>query len=333
MSTPKMNQGPPYRPTVWGLGGTATANIDIPITAVFLALFIIGAITHMTIFQLNNRRGHKFVFNAALFGFCMSRIVTTTLRIASISLPTNLRLAMAAQIFVAAAIFLIFVINLLWTQRIVRSLHPHIGWHRGLSKALRAVYVLLVLTVVILITAVVQSFYTLRPRTKTIDRDLQLYGTTFFAIVSFLPIPVVLISLVAPRKTAPDEFGKGRLRTKIIILLTGATLLCLGASYRCGTLWLKPVPRTQPLPPYFHRACFYIFNFTIEIIVVYMYAIMRVDLRFHVPNGARGTYAVQPEPQPQPQPLADYGSDVEMGGAAQEEEVKKSETPTLTSTT
>jgi hypothetical protein len=38
------------------------------------------------------------------------------------------------------------------------------------------------------------------------------------------------------------------------------------------------------------------FNFGVEILTVYLYAIMRVDLRFHIPNGARGpgSYETQP---------------------------------------
>ena len=44
----------------------------------------------------------------------------------------------------------------------------------------------------------------------------------------------------------------------------------------------------QPEPAYFHRGWFYFMNFGIEILVVYMYAIMRVDLRFWIPNGAKG---------------------------------------------
>jgi hypothetical protein len=63
---------PPYRPTVWALGGRSTKSVDLPITAVFLALFIIGAATHMTILQLNRKRNHKFLFNGALFGMLPS---------------------------------------------------------------------------------------------------------------------------------------------------------------------------------------------------------------------------------------------------------------------
>jgi hypothetical protein len=60
--------GPPYPPTTWALGGIIEANVDVPITSVFLGLFVVGAATHMAIFQLNRSKGHKFLFSALLFG-------------------------------------------------------------------------------------------------------------------------------------------------------------------------------------------------------------------------------------------------------------------------
>lgn len=236
------------------------------------------------------------------------------MRISSVCLPTDISLAIAATIFVAAGILLVFIINLLWSQRILRSLHPQIGWHPALSVAFKALYVLIGLTLAITITATVQSFYTLRPRTRKIDRSLQLYGTTFLAIVSSLPIFVVLFSLSLPRRGAHDRFGAGRLRTKIAVLLIGSTLASLGAWYRCGTTWKHPVPKTEPLPGYFHKACFYLFNFTLDIIIVYFYALMRVDLRFHVPNGAKG-----PRSYNQPKTAEEEGKEDELGvGESQE---------------
>lgn len=291
----QQQRGPPYRPTVWSLGGTPSKNVDLPITAVFLALFIVGAATHMTILQVNRKRDHKFLFNGALFGFCMSRIVTCTLRIASICLPSDVSLSIAAAIFVGAGVLIIFIVNLIWSQRMLRSLQPTIGWHPITSIAVRIIYVLIGCTLAINITSTVQSFYTLDKHIRSIDRSLQLYGLTFLAIVSSLPLLVLAITFALPRKTSPDHFGKGTLRTKTIVLLVGATLITLGAWYRCATMFKTPVPRSQPLPAYFHKACFYIFNFGVEIITVYMYAIARVDRRFHVPNGAKGpgSYAVQ----------------------------------------
>lgn len=219
----------------------------------------------------------------------MARITTSVLRIASISLPHNIRLAIAAQIFVAAGILLVFIINLIWAQRILRAHHP-IGWHPAISVAFKALYAVIVLSLFALITSVVQSFYTLRPRTRTIDRSLQLYGAALFAIVAFLPILIVglavLLSRVSGRKV--ETFGVGRHRTKIGVLLLGAALCTLGAAYRAGSSWRTPVPLTHPEPERFYRGWFYFMDFGVEVLVVYLYAAMRVDLRFHIPNGAKG---------------------------------------------
>ncbi|KAJ4301628.1 hypothetical protein N0V90_003721 [Kalmusia sp. IMI 367209] len=242
----------------------------------------------MTIFQLNKRRGHKFLFSGFIFGFCMARITTCTLRIASICLPSNISLALAAQIFVAAGIIIIFVINLVWAQRILRAHQPTIGWHAAIPIAFNTLYVLIVLTLAVVIIASVQSYFTLRPRTRTIDRALQLYGSTLFAVVAFLPIVIVGLATTLLRKETIEKFGHGRQKTKILVLLIGATLCCLGAAFRAGTSWKHPALLTQPQPAYLARGYFYFFNFGIEVLIIYMYAIMRMDLRFWVPDGAKG---------------------------------------------
>jgi hypothetical protein len=219
----------------------------------------------------------------------MSRIVTCTLRIASLCLPTDLSLSIAATIFVAAGVLIAFIVNLLFAKRILRAYHPTIGWHRAINIIYNILFVLIALTLVVTITSVVQNFYTLRPRTKFIDRALLLYGQTFLAVVSCLPIFIVGLALALPRNgRRPEKFGAGKMSIKIAVLLAGTTLLTLGAWYRCGTSWQTPVPRSQPLPGYMAKPAFYMMNFGVEILVLYMYALMRVDIRFHVPNGAKG---------------------------------------------
>jgi hypothetical protein len=224
----------------------------------------------------------------------MARIATCVVRIAAICRPRNISLSIAASVLVSAGILLVYIINLIFSQRIIRAMHPHSGWHPACSFTLHALYVLIGLTLAIVITATVQSFYTLRPRTRQIDRDLQLYGSTFLTIISFIPLPTVVVSFCVPRTSALDRFGTGRFRTKVGILLAGSSALCLGAAFRCGALWKRPVPRTEPMPGYYSRACFYIFVFAVEIVVIYLYAVMRVDLRFYIPDGAdrRHTYRV-----------------------------------------
>jgi hypothetical protein len=60
--------GPPYPPTSWALGGIIEPQVDVPITSVFLGLFVVGAGAHMAIFQMNRAKGHKFLFSGLLFG-------------------------------------------------------------------------------------------------------------------------------------------------------------------------------------------------------------------------------------------------------------------------
>lgn len=137
------------------------------------------------------------------------------------------------------------------------------------------------------ITAIVQSFYTLSQNIHRIDRDLQLTASTYLLFISFLPIPMVVLGLIVPRQTRLEKFGTGRWRTKIAILLISSTLLCLGACFRAATNYKNPRPRDDPAW-YDAKWCFYFFNFTIEIIVIFLYVVLRVDRRFHVPDGSKG---------------------------------------------
>jgi len=293
----QQNLKPPYPPTTAGLGGLPTVSLDVPICAVFLFLFLIGAVCHMTILQINQRRGHKFIISGMMFGFCMARITTMIMRIVWATRPTNIRVAIAANIFVAAGVVLLFVINVLFAQRIIRACHPHAGWTAAFHWAFIAIYVLIVLTLVIVITANIQSFYTLNNNTKRIDRDLLLYGQTLYAFVSFLPILLTIGGILIPRKTRLEKFGHGRFRTKVAFLLGTSFLLCLGACFRVGTNYAGGTRPSSKPARYQSKACFYIFNFTLEIIVILCYVVIRVDKRFYVPNHSKkaGDYLRGPD--------------------------------------
>ncbi|EQL30270.1 hypothetical protein, variant [Blastomyces dermatitidis ATCC 26199] len=277
--------GPPYPPTTAGMGGRPSTSVDVPITAVFLAIFITGAACHMALFRKNMTRGHKFIPSAATFGVCMTRITASVLRIVWANRLTNTQIAIAAQIFVAAGVLLLFILNLLYTQRIFCATHPRIGWSRPFSYTFKALFVLIGLTLVMVITATVQSFYTLDTDIRLTDRNLQWWGVSYFTFVSFLPIPLLAFIVLAPRRQPPEQFGQGSLRAKVLITASASLLLCLGAGFRAGTTFMPPRMANDPAW-YHHRACFYIFNFGIEATVVFLYFFSRVDLRFHVPNGS-----------------------------------------------
>ncbi|CAN8102359.1 unnamed protein product [Discula destructiva] len=282
-------QGPPYAPTTAALGGQPTPAVDNPICAVLLLFYVAAAATNMTIFQINRKRDHKFVFSALLFGFCMARIATLSLRIAWGSHPRNVRLAIAASIFVQAGVLLLFVVNLVFAQRIVRSYHPKPGWSKALGMAFKFLYFCVVAMLIMVIIASVYTFFTLDVATRMKLRDITLVAGTFLAFLAFLPIPITLLALLTRTRSRrrPEKFGIGRHRTKLTLLLATALLLSLGACFRLAVNFTPPRPLTSPAW-YHSKPCFYCFNFVIELLVVYAYTISRFDRRFHVPDGSAG---------------------------------------------
>ena len=102
--------------------------------------------------------------------------------------------------------------------------------------------------------------------------------------ISFLPFPILAFVLTTRRsRDKIQRFGSGSWAAKFTIVLTAATFLCLGAAFGAGTMYKEPRPKEYPAW-YDDKACLYVFDFTLEILVVYTYLIGRVDLRFHIPG-------------------------------------------------
>lgn len=244
----------------------------------------------MTTLQVNLRRGRKFIISGALFGFCMARITASTMRIVWATHPRKVSVAIAANVFMAAGVLLLFVINLIFTQRIMRASHPTWAWSTGFSLLFKAYYASIVILLIALITATVQSFYTLNPHTRNIDRTIQLVGTTYFTVAAFLPLPLLAINFIIPRRTTIEKFGEGHISVKVGVIVVSSLLLTFGAAFRAGVAY---VPRPLSNPAWYHsKAVFYCINFTIEILVIILFAVVRVDKLFIIPNGAKGTYLV-----------------------------------------
>lgn len=93
--------------------------------------------------------------------------------------------------------------------------------------------------------------------------------------------------MITPRTQRPEKFGIGRFRTKLTLLLSASLILTVGACFRLAVNFTTPRPRDDPAW-YHSKACFYCFNFVIELAVVYAYAIARFDRRFHVPDRSSG---------------------------------------------
>jgi hypothetical protein len=281
----QQQSGPPYAPTTAALGGQPTVIPDIPITAVFLCLFICSAATHMAIFQLNRKHDHKFLFSALLFGFSMARIAALVMRIVWATRTTNISIAIASSILVQAGVVILFITNIYFTERILLAYHPRLRDSRVVRLTLGGLVALVVLLIIMTIIVTVHSIYTLDLDARQRDREVQLFSGTFLALLAFLPIPVVSATVLSPRSRKIEKFGTGRLRTKVRLLLFTSALLTLGAGWRLGTNYAA-APLNNP-GWYNHKAAFYTVNFVVELIVSFTYAISRFDQRFHVPNKAK----------------------------------------------
>jgi hypothetical protein len=206
--------------------------------------------------------------------------------------PHNTSLAIAANVFTYVGTIILFMIDWFFVQRIIRAQHARLGWSTPYRIFHRAGLVLLVSTLIMLIVASIYQFFTLNNEKLHVFRGLQLTGQTYFTIFCFAPAVLVIISLLLPRHEI-EKFGAGRLRVNITILLLSVLVLGTGQTFRCVIAWIPQTPmfdaagRPIPTPWYLHKVCFWVFNFVTEIIVVIMFALVRVDLRFHIPNGSR----------------------------------------------
>ncbi|KAJ9144662.1 Family c-likeg-protein-coupled receptor protein [Pleurostoma richardsiae] len=271
-----VTSGPPYTPRVAQVGGRPTVKVDVPISAVLIFLFVIGAAVHLTILRLNLRQESRRIFSFLNFIFCIIRSVALAMRIAWAAHINDVNLAIAAQVFTMAGVLILFVVNLVFVRRFLRA-YAVFGRH----LLVQMLYVFLLFCVaamlVMVVTVSVYSFFTLDEEKRKICREVQRVAITYLAALAFIPIPAVLVGLCFPRKSHVDKL---RRRAKVQLLLFTSTLLSLGAGFRCGTTFDQR-PITQPAW-FHHKACYYCFNFAIEIIVVYSFAISRVDPRFRL---------------------------------------------------
>lgn len=224
-----------------------------------------------------------------LKGFSTIRVASAALRIAWAYHNESVNLAIAAQIFVAAGTVILYIVNLFLSQRIMRARHPDIGWSKPFTLFMGpGVIGITFISLIMIIVTVIQTYFTLNANTHRIDHDILLFGTTEFAVASFIPVIVILITLAIPRRSYIDKFGNGKYKTKVGIALTGSILVALGSAYRAGTAWLPTALLSAPEKWYFSKACFYVFDYGLDIVVLYLYLISRVDKRFYVPDGAQG---------------------------------------------
>jgi hypothetical protein len=319
------------------IGGIPTVAVDVPVCAVLIAIFLPLAIAHMTLFRINRRRGHKFLFNYFSFGYAMTRVAACVFRLAWATRPHNVDISLVASIFLNAGILIVYVMNNVLAWRMVRSAAPALGWNRVLRRynkvLLWGVLGLFIPLIVILVLRVK------KPELKGIvlaSKVSSRLATTYFMIIATLSAVLLAVAASAasdarvarvasehsgasvvdgmagvggvegdgtvveftvggedekaeeaPSPDSMDPFGQGTWRSKVNILGTSIALAMLEAGFRCGTAWAKAPLASEPAW-WDHKAAFYCFNFGVDVCILILLLVGRIDKRFHVPNGADG---------------------------------------------
>jgi hypothetical protein len=263
-------------------------SIDVPICAVFLALYITSAALNLKIFIQNRRRGHKFLVTWVLFVLSMIRNITCSMRVAWATSPTNSHIAIAAQVFNNVGIIILYIVNMVLAQRLLRAKQPRIGWHPVFRVAFKAVCGLVVGSLIMGIVALVVSINTTNVHTLQAIRDVTLASATYVIFISVMPLVILALAYAVPSSPSQqEEFGTGGLTGKTLLVLLGSCLCVIIAGFKAGTTW--ETPRSAAHPAWYHsKAAFYCFGFMLEIVVLFLYIFSRVDKRFHVPDGCKG---------------------------------------------
>lgn len=219
-----------------------------------------------------------------LVAFCVARIVGLSLRLAWAAEPTNINLAIAAAVFTSAGVLLLFVLNLVLALRVLRGWHPRFGWSNGVAWVFKCLVASILAVLVMVVVCTVRTLFTLDAGARQSMRDVLLFAGVYVTVVAFLPALAMALTVVVPRKGPHENFGKGSLWTKTLLVAGTSLLLTAGAGFRTGANF---APRPIGQPAWWHsKPAFYCFNFAIELVVVFVYLVFRFDQRFYVPDGS-----------------------------------------------
>lgn len=110
---------------------------------------------------------------------------------------------------------------------------------------------------------------------------------TYFLLIN-VEAGLLLVYAYMKKSGEYDRYGKGSWGSKVVVLGTTIALATIEAGFRFGTAW-SPAPLASDPAWWDSKAAFYCFNFVIDILLLTVYLVMRIDRGFHVPNKADGS--------------------------------------------
>lgn len=165
-------------------------------------------------------------------------------------------------------------------------MHPLIGWHPLFSYT--SLFLILTIPAIIIMNIVSLSlgFFSVgKPDQLAATLKVLKFGVSWSLMLAAMPLLWVFLASAIPG-LPPENFGTGDFRAKATLLVFSAATLIVGAIIRLATSVNPEGPEVRSL--LFSKSIFYITGFLLEIMTVAAYAAFRIDLIYHVPNGAKG---------------------------------------------
>lgn len=163
-------------------------------------------------------------------------------------------------------------------------MHPQFGWSAGFSLITTGMAISVPIVILLQIGSLIGLFFSVgvEDRSNGFEGVLK-FGSSYNLFLVVFPFLAIGISCAIPGPK-PDKFGSGHLRVKTSLVMFVSALLATGAVVRTYAFFNKRLPGNDDV--LYGKPIFYTTQFMLEIIVVALYALLRFDLLFHIPNGS-----------------------------------------------
>jgi hypothetical protein len=164
-------------------------------------------------------------------------------------------------------------------------MHPEIGFHPLFTGFTLFLAWSVPSVIIINIISLSVSWFSVGKEAQLTATETALkFGASWNVMLAVMPLVILLAAGAVPARRKPEKFGTGSLATKTALLGYASATLAVGAAVRAATILNPADPDTQDI--LFGKALFYTTGFMLEIFVVALYAVARIDLLFHIPDGS-----------------------------------------------
>lgn len=186
--------------------GSYPDHKDIAPSGLFLAIFVIIAIAHGSLFTINYMRGHRFWLSLGFCFYATMRWIGFALRIVWAKNILKLHVGIASEVLLVLPIVFLASFNLVLAQRIFTWKHPVFGNTKIFWYAMLAIYSVVIAVVTMTIVAgVVPYLYFLSRSHYDMCRNVVKVTSILITLYSLLSIAFVIMTYIVPTSQSDKD--------------------------------------------------------------------------------------------------------------------------------